>query len=62
MAKQQTFADKLKKSSRAVECPECGEARQPTLMLKPIDSDRGTLRIREMRVTVCKCNRKEVYG
>jgi len=62
MAKQQTFADKLKKHSKSVECPECGEARQPTLVLQPVDSDKGSVRIREVRVTVCKCNRKEVYG
>jgi hypothetical protein len=62
MAKQQTFADKLKKQSKNVQCPECGEARQPTLVLRPVDSPKGSVRIREVRVTVCKCNRKEVYG
>jgi len=62
MAKQQTFADKLKKGSRVNECPECGEARQSTLVLKPVDTDKGSIRIREVRVAVCKCNHKEVYG
>jgi hypothetical protein len=41
MAKQQTFADKLKKGSKVITCAECGDP---------------------VRIAVCKCNRKEVYG
>ena len=62
MAKKQTFADKLNKGGKVSECPECGEVRQPTMVLSPVKSEAGTMRIREVRTTVCKCNRKEVYG
>lgn len=62
MAKKQTFADKLKHTTQANTCPVCGEARQATMLLAPVTSERGSLRMRESRVSVCKCNRKEVYG
>ncbi len=62
MAKKQTFADKLKHTSQQNTCPVCGEARQPVMMLAPAASKTGSLRMRESRVAVCKCNRKEVYG
>lgn len=62
MAKKQTFADKLKHTSQANLCPVCGEMRQPTMLLAPSASKAGNLRMRESRVAVCKCNRKEVYG
>ena len=62
MAKKQSFADKLKHTSQANLCPVCGEARQSTMVLAPAASAAGTLRMRESRVAVCKCNRKEVYG
>lgn len=62
MAKQQTFADKLKKHSKTVTCPACGEAIVPTLMLQPITGKSGAVRMREVRLGVCNCNRKEVYG
>lgn len=62
MAKKQTFADKLKHVAQTNVCPVCGEPRQSTMMLAPVTSERGSLRMRESRVQVCKCNRKEVYG
>jgi hypothetical protein len=62
MAKQQTFADKLNKSSQTTTCPVCGDPKQPTMVLQPIPTDAGTYRMREVRIAVCKCNRKEVYG
>ena len=62
MAKQQSFADKLKKGSKVTECAVCGDPKQPTMVLHPIPNDKGTYRMREIRVSVCKCNRKEVYG
>jgi hypothetical protein len=62
MAKKQSFADKLKHTTQANTCPVCGETRQPTMLLAPVHNERGALRLRESRVSVCKCNRKEVYG
>ena len=62
MAKQQTFADKLKKGSKVATCAECGEPKQPTMVIQPIPTDAGTDRMREVRISVCNCNRKEVYG
>ena len=62
MAKKQTFADKLKHTTQANSCPVCGEARQPTMLVAPVTNSAGSLRMRETRVSVCKCNRKEVYG
>jgi hypothetical protein len=63
MAKKQTFADKLKHVAQANTCPVCGEVRQSTLVVAPAASAvPGSMRMRENRVAVCKCNRKEVYG
>jgi hypothetical protein len=62
MAKKQTFADKLSKQKSTLSCPTCGEPMAPTLVLQPVTSSRGSYRMRESRVTVCKCNRKEIYG
>jgi hypothetical protein len=62
MAKKQSFADKLSKHKTAVQCPVCEEPIQPTLVLQPVASAKGAYRMREVRVSVCNCNRKEVYG
>ena len=62
MAKKQTFADKLSKSKSVVTCPVCSEPLAPTLVLRPMVTASGSQRIKESRVSVCKCNRKEIYG
>jgi hypothetical protein len=62
MAKKQTFADKLTKSKLAASCPVCSDPYQFTLVLKPTPSQAGGTKMKESRVAVCKCNRKEVYG
>jgi formate dehydrogenase maturation protein FdhE len=62
MAKKQTFADKLKHTAQTNVCPVCGEVRQSTMVLAPAASAAGSLRLRQSRVAVCKCNRKQVYG
>jgi hypothetical protein len=62
MAKKQTFADKASKQKSVATCPVCGDPLAPTLLLQPVASSRGSFRMRETRVSVCKCNRKEVYG
>ena len=62
MAKRQSFADKLTKSKTAVLCPVCSDPYQFTLVLKPTESQSGNVKMKESRVAVCKCNRKEVYG
>lgn len=62
MAKKQTFADKLKHTSQQNTCPVCGEARQSVMYLSPAEAKNGAFKMRENKVAVCKCNRKEVYG
>jgi hypothetical protein len=62
MAKKQTFADKAAKSKSVVTCPVCNEPLAPTLVLRPVATSTGGQRMREARVTVCNCNRKEIYG
>jgi hypothetical protein len=62
MAKKQSFADKSFKHKTVAQCPVCEEPLQPTLVLQPVASAKGGYRMREVRMTVCKCNRKEVYG
>ena len=62
MAKKQTFADKLKHVAQTNVCPVCGETRQSTMLLAPVSALGRSLRLRESRVQVCKCTRKEVYG
>jgi len=62
MAKKQTFADKLTKSKAAALCPVCSDPYQFTLVLKPSLSQSGSIKMKETRVAVCKCNHKEVYG
>jgi len=62
MAKKQTFADKLSKSKSVVACPVCSEPLVPTLVLRPVSMPSGAQRMKEMRMAVCRCNRKEVYG
>ena len=62
MAKQQSFADKVHKQKAITQCPVCGEALQPTLVLQPVPSARGGHRMKESRVNVCKCNRNEIMG
>ena len=62
MAKKQTFADKLSKSKNVQTCPVCKEPIAPTLVLRPVATASGGQRMRESRVAVCNCNRKEVYG
>lgn len=62
MAKQQTFADKLNKQKGGALCPVCEELRQPTLVLQPVPAAKGGYKMRETRVTVCKCNRNEIMG
>ena len=62
MAKKQTFADKLTKSKAAASCPVCSDPYQFTLVIKPVESRAGGVKMKESRVAVCKCNRKEVYG
>lgn len=62
MAKKQTFADKLSKSKTVISCPVCSEPLVPTLVLRPMVVASGAQRMKETRVAVCNCNRKEVYG
>jgi formate dehydrogenase maturation protein FdhE len=61
MAKKQSFADKLKHTAQTNVCPVCGDARVATMVLAPSGTG-NSVRMRESRVQVCKCNRKEVYG
>ena len=62
MAKKQTFADKLSKHKTVMMCPVCNEAVVPTLVLRPAEGKTDGQRMKETRLGVCKCNRKEVYG
>ncbi|MCC6397998.1 MAG: hypothetical protein IT282_13350 [Bacteroidetes bacterium] len=65
MAKTQTFADKAAKAAlaRGSKCPKCGEILQPILMVTSERSPaKGTWKFNERRVSVCKCNEKQVYS
>ena len=62
MAKKQSFADKMSKTKMLTTCPVCEEPVVPTLVLQPVELASGRQRMKETRVKVCKCNRKEIYG
>jgi hypothetical protein len=62
MAKKQSFADKMSKHKMLTTCPVCEEPVISTLVLQPVEGASGRPRMKETRVKVCKCNRKEVYG
>jgi hypothetical protein len=62
MAKKQTFADKMSKQKMLSTCPVCGETIQPTLVLQPMEMASGKKRLKETRIKICKCNRKDIYG
>jgi len=62
VAKKQTFADKASKQKTVLSCPVCNDPLVPTLVLQPVTASSGAVKMKEVRVSVCKCNRKEVYG
>jgi hypothetical protein len=64
MAKQQDFAEKVKKGTqeRGVKCPKCGTVRVPLLFVQSVRSSHQSYRFNRQRVQVCKCNEKEIYA
>lgn len=64
MAKQQDFAEKVKKASaeKGTKCPKCGTLRVPTAYVNSVKTGGGSYRFNRSLVQVCKCNEKEVYA
>lgn len=64
MAKQQDFAEKVKKASaeRGTKCPKCGALKVPTAFINSVKTDIGSYRFNRSLIQVCKCNEKEVYA
>lgn len=64
MAKQQDFAEKVKKSTqeKGVKCPKCGTVKVPMLSVQSVRSAHNSYRFNRQRVQVCKCNEKEIYA
>lgn len=63
MAKDQSFAAKLKKGdTHQVKCPDCGNTYTILKVVSTEKSELDTYKFKENMVAVCKCNEKEVYG
>lgn len=64
MAKQQAFAEKVKKGTeeRGSRCPKCNTIRVPILYVQSVRSAHQSYRFSSQRVQVCKCNEKEIYA
>lgn len=56
-----TFADKVKKETHVVHCPECGGAIEQLLYITSVRSSSGTWKFKQKHVGVCKCNHDEIY-
>jgi uncharacterized C2H2 Zn-finger protein len=64
MAKQQDFAEKVKKGTaeKGTKCPKCGTVRVPLLYVQSVRSAHQSFRFNRKHVQVCKCNEKEIYA
>jgi hypothetical protein len=65
MAKQQSFADKAAKAAmqKGVKCPKCETVRQPVLHIETVMNPKtNSHKFLQKRVSVCKCNEKEIFG
>jgi hypothetical protein len=65
MAKTQTFADKAAKAARekGSKCHTCDTLLQPLLMIETgVNPKTNSYKFFQKRVSVCKCNEKEIFG
>ena len=64
MAKQQDFAEKVKKAGaeKGTKCPKCGAVKVPTMFINSVKTGIGSHRFNRSLVQICKCNEKEVYA
>lgn len=64
MAKQTDFAQKAAKATKekGVKCPKCHATKVPILYVASEPSIHGAIKFNQRRVSVCKCNEKEIYG
>jgi uncharacterized OB-fold protein len=64
MAKQQDFAEKVKKAGaeKGTKCSKCGALKVPTAYIHSVKTETGSHRFNRSLVQVCKCNEKEVYA
>lgn len=64
MAKQQDFAEKVKKGTveKGTKCPKCGTIKVPLLFVQSVRSAHQSFRFNRKHVQVCKCNEKEIYA
>jgi DNA repair exonuclease SbcCD ATPase subunit len=63
--KERTFAAKLAHEARKIHkktCPVCGKETVPIVHIAALYSEDGVWKPQRRRVTVCDCNRKEIYG
>ncbi len=63
MAKQQDFAEKVKKAGleKGIKCKVCSGQKISTLFINSIKSRAGSYRFNRVQIQVCKCNEKSVY-
>lgn len=64
MAKQQDFAEKVKKAGleKGVKCSVCGGQQVPTLFINSIKTESGSYKFNRTHIQVCKCNEKTIYS
>ena len=63
MAKAKSFADKMSSKKHEMICQTCEAPIENVLVMEPTnDNPKGSWKLRERFVGVCKCNQKEVYG
>jgi hypothetical protein len=65
MAKQQSFADKASKAAKdkGAKCPKCDTIKSPLLLIQAVPNEKTkAMSFLKKRVSVCKCNEKEIYG
>ncbi len=65
MAKAQSFADKAAKAAmqKGAKCPKCDAILQPILLVETgLSAKTKSYKFAQKRVSICKCNEKEIYG
>jgi hypothetical protein len=63
--KERTFAAKLAHEARKIHkktCDVCGNEKISIVHFASVYSDKGVWRPQRRCVSVCDCNRKEIYG
>lgn len=64
MAKQQDFAEKVKKAGleKGVRCVVCNGQKVPTLFINSVKTGSGSYKFNRTHIQVCKCNEKTIYA